>query len=110
MSQTQTYALESTLNQIVAQAAAQIALAVRQNIAHEVARLADVDFPLGHAQKRRTILCPVPGCGQPGGGPKYGWCCGEHKDLPESEKQAARFATRARPSAASAMARRRARS
>jgi hypothetical protein len=42
-----------------------------------------------------VILCPVPGCGKPGGGPKWGWFCAEHKDLPAAEKDKARAASRA---------------
>ena len=101
-------ALDRTLNAIVARAAGEIAQAVRQNIADEVSRLvggqrgagigggAGIALPrLG--RKRRIIYCPVPGCGKPGGGPKWGWFCSEHKDLPAAEKEKARSASRARP-------------
>ena|SRR5262245_9834158 len=98
--------LDRTLNTIVARAAGEIADAVRQNIADEVSRLvgggrvggggSTLALPrLG--RKRRVIYCPVPGCGKPGGGPKWGWFCAEHKDLPQSEKEKARSATRMRP-------------
>ncbi|HJZ84965.1 MAG TPA: hypothetical protein VKN99_07315 [Polyangia bacterium] len=95
-------ALDRTLNNIVASAAAEIAQAVRQNIADEVSRLVGGRGGGGGAaprlgRKRRIIYCPVPGCGKPGGGPKWGWFCADHKDMPESEKEKARAATRARP-------------
>src|SRR5262245_42965042 len=93
--------LDRTVQDIVSRAAAEIAHAVRQNIADEVSRL------VGSAggglagrrvqlRKRRVILCPVPNCGKPGGGPKWGWFCADHKDLPAAEKEKARAATRAR--------------
>lgn len=87
----------------MARAAAEIAQAVRQNIADEVSRLVGtgggaVGKRLG--RKRRVIMCPVPNCGKPGGGPKWGWFCADHKDLPAAEKEKARAATRARANAA----------
>jgi hypothetical protein len=87
--------LDGVVERIVARAAAEIAQAVRQNIAAEVARLAlKSDGAVG--RKRRVILCPVPTCGKPGGGPKWGWFCADHKNLPAAEKEKARRATRAR--------------
>ena len=98
-------ALDRTIQRIVTDAASAIASAVRQNIADEVNRL--VGGASGGLKanglglrKRATILCPVPGCGKPGGGPKWGWFCAEHKDLTEAEKEKARVATRRRRSAA----------
>jgi hypothetical protein len=91
--------LDRTVGRIVARAAADIAHAVRQTIATEVAKRVD-RVTLGRA--RRVILCPVPNCGKPGGGPKWGWFCANHKNLPESEKEKARAATRARPRPAAA--------
>jgi hypothetical protein len=96
--------LDRTLQDIVERAAAQVALAVRQNIADEVTRLVGVTGSGGVAKrmlrKRRVIFCPVPNCGKPGGGPKWGWFCADHKDLPAAEKEKARAATRARTGAA----------
>jgi hypothetical protein len=99
-------ALDRTLNGIVSRAAAEIVHAVRQNIADEVNRLVGQGGvtslggrrgrPLGSGRKRRVILCPVPGCGKPGGGPKWGWFCANHKDLSAADKAKARAATRAR--------------
>ena len=93
--------LDRTVQDIVSRAAGEIAHAVRQNIADEVSRLVGtgggglaarrVQF-----RKRRVILCPVPNCGKPGGGPKWGWFCADHKNLPAAEKEKARAATRAR--------------
>lgn len=40
-------------------------------------------------------VCPVPECGKPGAGPRYGWFCREHFLLPESEKSQYRKAPRA---------------
>jgi hypothetical protein len=98
--------LERTINNIVNRAASEVAEAVRQNIADEVTRLVGSrgGATLGRAfgRKRRVILCPVPNCGKPGGGPKWGWFCAEHKDLSAAEKEKARNATRARPRGAAA--------
>jgi hypothetical protein len=87
--------LDRTLQDIVSRASAEIAQAVRESIADEVTRM--VGGNGGRAgtagrvarvgKKRRTILCPVPGCGQRGGGPKCGWFCADHKDLSEAEKE-----------------------
>jgi hypothetical protein len=91
--------LQRTLDLIISGAAAEIAQAVRQNIADEVSRMVSggrrASVAGRIARKRRVILCPVPNCGKPGGGPKWGWFCGEHKDLPAAEKKKAREATRA---------------
>jgi hypothetical protein len=46
-------------------------------------------------RKRAIIMCPFEGCGKPGGGPKWAWCCETHKDLPAAERAAARAAQRA---------------
>jgi hypothetical protein len=89
--------LEGAIEAIVARAAVEISSAVRQDIAQLVSRLASGDgATLSLGRKRRVIICPVPECGKPGGGPKWGWCCEEHKNLPEREKEKARRATRAR--------------
>ena len=99
-------ALDRRVNDIVSRAAAEIAHAVRQNIADEVTRLVSTRggaaLSGGRSRKRRVILCPVPNCGKPGGGPKWGWFCSEHKGLSAAEKEKARAATRARPRAAAA--------
>src|SRR5206468_6492576 len=97
--------LDRTLDTIVARAAGEIADAVRQNIADEVSRLVGGGRSGGGGslalprlgRKRRVIYCPVQGCGKPGGGPKWGWFCAEHKELPAGEKEKARAATRMRP-------------
>jgi hypothetical protein len=94
MARNQEHMLETTLSAIVARAAAEIAQAVRENIADEVARM--VQGEGGLLRKRRVILCPVPDCGRPGGGPKWGWFCRDHKDLPPAEQERARRATRSR--------------
>jgi hypothetical protein len=104
--------LDQTLENIVSRAAAEIAQAVRQNTADEVSRLVGAGGSIGGRRalrQRRVIMCPVPSCGKPGGGPKWGWFCAEHKDLPASEKEKARAATRGRVKAAPARGRRRAR-
>lgn len=106
--------LDQRIQEIIARAAQEIAQAVRENIAAEVARLvqssgvsisaalteratASSSSSSGAAaeRKRRKILCPVPGCGRPGGGPKWGWFCAEHKNLSPEEKEQARAASRA---------------
>jgi hypothetical protein len=95
--------MDRTLNDIVARAASEIADAVRGNIADEVARLVGGRATVARGpgrpgrppgRRRRVILCPVPKCGKPGGGPKWGWFCKDHKDLPASEKAKARAASR----------------
>ena len=86
--------LDRTLQEIVSRAAAEIAQAVRENIADEVTRMVGGSARRGGTagliarvgKKRRTILCPVPGCGKRGGGPKWGWFCEGHKDLSDAEK------------------------
>jgi hypothetical protein len=95
--------LDRTINRIVTDAAAAIAHAVRQNIADEVSRLVGSSagakangLTFGGRRKRATILCPVPGCGKPGGGPKWGWFCADHKDLSPADKEKARAARRKR--------------
>jgi len=97
--------LDKTLSSIVARAAGEIAHAVRQNIAHEVTSLVGLGRKaLGQGglaklgRKRKVITCPS--CGKPGGGPKWGWFCKDHKDLSESEKNQARAKVRSRPVAA----------
>ena len=97
--------LDRRINDIVTRAAQEIAQTVRQSILDEVNQLvsgrANVAIEGGMARKRRVITCPVPGCGKPGGGPKWGWFCAEHKDLPSSEKEKARAARNAeKPGAA----------
>ena len=90
--------LDRRINDIVARAAQEIAQTVRQSIVDEVNQLvsgrANVAIE-GMARKRRVITCPVPGCGKPGGGHKWGWFCAEHKDLPAFEKEKARAARNA---------------
>lgn len=56
---------------------------------HKKELLAAADMTNGKA-KRAPILCPVAGCRQGGGGPKWGWFCKKHKDLTEKQKAAAR--------------------
>ena len=34
-----------------------------------------------------TRNCPVPGCDQPGRGPRYSFLCEKHRDLPASERE-----------------------
>ena len=90
-------ALDRHIQDIVTRAAREIAAAVRRNIADEVTALLGSGGSTVDAQasrKRRIITCPVPGCGKPGGGPKWGWFCADHRDLPAAEKEKARAATR----------------
>ena len=94
------------LESIVSSAAQEIADAVRQNIAEEVTRVVGTGggrlvrlqqrgtTALGQIRQRRQIFCPVQGCGEPGGGPKWGWFCATHKDLPAAEKERARTESR----------------
>jgi len=103
--------LDRTLQDIVTRAAADIAHAVRQNIADEVSRLVGVVGGGVAARrvlrKRRVIMCPVPNCGKPGGGPKWGWFCANHKNLSAAEKAKARAVTRARAGAGNGRRRKR---
>src|SRR2546429_6640016 len=106
-------ALDRTLTDILLRTSAEVALVVRRSIAEEVATL--ITGPstggvrvssavLGRPRQRKLILCPVPRCGRRGGGPKWGWCCEIHKDLPAEEKTRARQTTRPRPRASRARA------
>ena len=85
-------ALDKTINQIITRTAHEVVHAVRHSIAEEVARLVggtiarSDKFISSVVRKRARVLCPVPGCNEPTGGPRWGWFCAEHKDLPEEEK------------------------
>jgi hypothetical protein len=56
--------------------------------------------------RRRVRLCPVPGCGRPGAGPRNRWFCDTHKGLPVAEQKrilaAAKGAAHAQPAAKAA--------
>jgi hypothetical protein len=83
------------IHDIVTRAASEIASAIRGEISSTPRRAAlpaHKAAPSARGGKRRTIMCPVPGCGKPGGGPKWGWFCADHKDLPAEEKARARAA------------------
>lgn len=81
---------------------AQLASELAQEIRHELR--GEIDSLLGDSKagtpgrvvkvvkKRKVVMCPVPGCGNPGGGPKWGWFCVSHKDLTAAEKKKARAA------------------
>jgi hypothetical protein len=111
MSRIDATSLDSMLTGIVSRAAADITHLVRQSIAVEVSRLVGGSArdltALGRVRQRRVIACPVPSCGKAGGGPRWGWFCAEHRNLPEAEKEKARLETRPRPLVARAMAERR---
>ena len=85
---------ESTVARIVASTANEIAQAVRQNIADEVARMVG-QGTAGNAgtRGRRKILCPV--CGKPGGGPRWRWACADHRHLSKAKLREARAKARA---------------
>ena len=81
--------LDRTINHIVGRASREIAQAVRRSIVEEVSRLIDEKGAHGTVaavRKRARVLCPVPGCGKVTGGPRWGWFCAEHKELPEERK------------------------
>src|SRR5690242_16230451 len=42
--------------------------------------------PTGGAGKKREFPCPVPGCRNPGNGPRFRWFCKTHMKLPKSEQ------------------------
>lgn len=42
--------------------------------------------PTGGAGKKRAFPCPVPGCKNPGNGPRFRWFCKTHMKLPKSEQ------------------------
>jgi hypothetical protein len=85
-------ALQLKLDKIVGEAAAEIADAVRANIATEVARLLGASSSRTVAsrmvRKRSQILCPI--CGDRAGGPRWNWACARHKDLPIAQLKKAR--------------------
>jgi len=108
--------LDQTVNEILRDAAGKIAEAVRQELRDRLAHVLEGPGLAGgpavrrgrppgvraeRAAKRRPrakVLCPVPGCGKPGAGPKYGWFCKEHASLPDGEKLKYRAARRVKPS------------
>lgn len=47
-------------------------------------------------KKKRVIRCPVANCGRRGAGPKYGWACRKHSDLPKRTLISARKKLRGR--------------
>lgn len=85
-------ALDKTINQIITRTAHEVVHAVRHSIAEEVARIVGGTMArsgtsiIAAVRKRARVVCPVPGCGKPTGGPRWGWFCEEHKDLPAEEK------------------------
>ena len=101
-------ALDRRIQDIIGRAAHEIAVAVRADIGEQIARLVggrrgagaalELSGATGLGRKRRTILCPVPGCGKPGGGPKWGWFCAEHKSLPKAEQERYRAQRKAQQS------------
>lgn len=42
--------------------------------------------PTGGAGKKRSFPCPVPGCKNPGNGPRFRWFCKTHMKLPLREQ------------------------
>lgn len=97
MNRTSQLALDRTITQIVGRAAHDITQAVRHTIAEEVARLIQRSSSqprLTTVRRRARVLCPVPGCGKPTGGPRWGWFCAEHKDLPNDKKSEYRILRR----------------
>jgi len=92
---------DQAIAEIVQAAAGEISRVVRECIAIEIQAIVGETSrknapALASKRHRRVILCPVPKCGKPGGGPKYGWFCRDHKDLPKAERDAARAASRPR--------------
>jgi hypothetical protein len=56
-----------------------IAMHVEEQVAAALARMRIGDGRLGQADGRRSgRLCPVPGCGKPGAGPRNRWFCRDH--------------------------------
>jgi hypothetical protein len=51
-------------------------------------------------EKKPYRVCPVPGCGKAGAGPRYGWFCREHAELPDNEKLQYRKGTKGAQKAA----------
>ena len=90
--------IDRRITEIISRASRDVTQAVKQSIAEEVRRIVSgggVRLDKAKGQRtRKTIFCPVPGCEKPGGGPKWGWFCADHKSLPDAEKDKARAATR----------------
>jgi hypothetical protein len=84
------------LASVIRDSAAEIGRLFREHASLELARYSS-HIKARRARKRQVILCPVKGCGKPGGGPKWGWFCRAHKELPAAAKDKARAETRARP-------------
>jgi hypothetical protein len=56
-----------------------IAMHVEEQVAAALARMRIGDGRMGRADGRRSgRLCPVPGCGKPGAGPRNRWFCKDH--------------------------------
>jgi hypothetical protein len=97
MPKSQQQNLDQMVASVVARLAAGVASAVEQQVAERLrtrlpaltrgapaARAAKA----GKAGRRGVRLCPVPGCGEPGAGPRNRWFCSEHAgSLPVKEQK-----------------------
>jgi hypothetical protein len=100
--------LESTLRGITDEFVRKVAEAVQAEFIRELqARFSGFTQSIAVSKdvsvNRPYRVCPVPGCGKAGAGPRYGWFCKEHaSQLSDSEKAQFRKGARAKSSSAKA--------
>ena len=82
--------LQSLLEQFIERFAAQLAGSVQARVGEKPAaarRGRPPGRPAGKANGRTGRICPVPGCGKPGAGPRNRWFCSEHaKSVSKAEQ------------------------
>lgn len=111
-----TSSLQSVLDQFIERFASQLASRLRSKVSgtQPAARSGRPGRPAGKVSGRTGRICPVPGCGKPGAGPRNRWFCSEHaKSVPRAEQNRlldkARAQLAASPKASSAKASKRGR-
>jgi hypothetical protein len=77
---TQDDSFRSLIDRFTRELTAAIAQHVQEQVSAVLARMqTDGSRLRGHADQRRSgRLCPVPGCGKPGAGPRNRWFCKDH--------------------------------
>src|SRR5689334_18719317 len=84
----------SAIESIVREFASRLEDAIRHEVANrldaavaEALRKSERKEPGARAAtgRRPQRMCPVPGCGLPAAGPRYGWKCRDHASLSKAE-------------------------
>lgn len=65
----------------------QFASVIAQRAQAMIAKVPAAVARRGGAGKKRSFPCPVPGCKNPGNGPRYRWFCKTHMKLPAREQK-----------------------